>query len=276
LIHFYKRSDMRVNKSRTEINLIRLLGRCQEMANNSTDLSSEWRLPKFVSSCEELFQSLPKPPDSSAPSQDSLLEYQNKIQFLKSMLLPSEDTEHPATMPTSPAPVISVPLPQGPAMARDTVSKQIYQKASERQNTSTRDQLFGSEREGKGVAGLQGVSLDKILADHRDQQERVAEEMIKLTQSLKEQSAAAGTIIRGDTAMLEQSSTMAENNLDKLGVETKKVEEFSARGNCRCWIWLMMGIVVLTFVGMVLMMRLFSKKLPPVEVKTQSSLRAEL
>merc|ERR1712129_208974 len=65
------------------------------------------------------------------------------------------------------------------------------------------------------MVGLQGVSLDKILADHRDQQEKVAEEMIKLTQSLKEQSAAAGSIIRGDTGRREQSSVMAENNLDK-------------------------------------------------------------
>jgi len=263
-------------KSRAEINLTRLLARCQDMANNSTDLTSEWRLPKFVSSCEELFQSLPKPPDSSAPSQDSLLEYQNKIQFLKSMLPPCDDPEYIQTTSSTPVPVLTVPLPQGPAMARDTVSKQIYQKASERQNTSTRDQLFGMEGEEKGVGGLQGVSLDKILADHRDQQEKVAEEMIKLTQDMKKQSEIAGTIIRGDTGMLEQSSMMAENNLDKLGVETKKVEEFSSRGNCRCWIWLMMGIVVLTFVGMVLMMRLFSKKLPVVEVKSQSSVRAEL
>jgi len=263
-------------KSRTEINLTRLLGRCQDMANSSTDLANEWRLPKFVSSCEDLFQSLPKPPDSSAPSQDSLLEYKNKIQFLKSMLPPVEDPEHPPSLSTAPSPVLSVPLPQGPAMARDTVSKQIYQKASERQNASTREQLFGEDRDEKGVTGLQGVSLDKILADHRDQQEKVAEEMIKLTQSLKEQSAAAGTIIRGDTTRLEQSSMLAENNLDKLSVEAKRVDEFSARGNCRCWIWLMMGIVVLTFVGMVLMMRLFSKKLPVVEVKSQSSVRAEL
>eukprot|EP00090_Calanus_glacialis_P006703 TRINITY_DN15235_c0_g1_i1.p1 TRINITY_DN15235_c0_g1~~TRINITY_DN15235_c0_g1_i1.p1 ORF type:complete len:268 (-),score=110.54 TRINITY_DN15235_c0_g1_i1:128-931(-) len=267
---------MRGIKSRTEINLTRLLARCQDMANNSTDLATEWRLPKFVSSCEDLFHSLPKPPDSSAPSQDSLMEYQNKIQFLKSMLPPCEDTDHPTTTSTAPNPVLSVPLPQGPAMARDTVSKQIYQKASERQNASARDQLFGVDGEEKGMAGLQGVSLDKILADHRDQQEKVAEEMIKLTQSLKEQSAAAGTLIRGDTARLEQSSVMAENNLDKLGVEAKRVGEFSARGNCRCWIWLMMGIVILTFVGMVLMMRLFSKKLPVVEVKPQSSIRSEL
>ena len=241
---------MRGIKSRTEINLTRLLARCQDMAYNSTDLATEWRLPKFVSSCEDLFHSLPKPPDSSAPSQDSLMEYQNKIQFLKSMRPPSKDTDQPTTTSTAPTPGLSVPLPQGPAMARDTVSKQIYQKASERQNASARDQLFGVDGEEKGLAGLQGVSLDKILTDHRDQQEKVAEEMIKLTQSLKEQSAAAGTLIRMYTAKLEQSSVMAENNLDKLGVEAKRVWEFSARGNCRCWIWLMMGIVILTFVGL--------------------------
>ena len=72
------------------------------------------------------------------------------------------------------------------------------------------------------LVGLQDVTLDKILADHRDQQEKVAEEMIKLNQSLKEQSAAAGTIIRGGTGKLEKSSVMAEINLEKLGVEAKR------------------------------------------------------
>ena len=268
---------MRIERSRTEINLTRLLTKCQEMANNSTDLSAEWRLPKFVAKCEELFTTLPKPPDTTAPSQDNLMEFQNKIQFLKSIIPPDQSLVESNTESTSsPKPVLSVPLPQGAGLARDTISKQIYQKASERQHASVRDELFGTDDQ-KGSMGLQGVSLDKILAEHRDQQERVAEEMIKLTQSLKEQSQVAGTIIRGDTAKLEQSSAMAESNLGKLGVEAKRVGEFSARGNCRCWIWLMMAIVVLTFVGMVLMMRLFSKKLPVVEVKSQPPhSRAEL
>ena len=46
--------------------------------------------------------------------------------------------------------------------------------------------------------------MDAILAEHKDQQERVAEEMIALTRSLKEQSAAAGSLIRKDTAKLGQ------------------------------------------------------------------------
>ena len=49
--------------------------------------------------------------------------------------------------------------------------------------------------------------MDAILAEHKDQQERVAEEMIALTRSLKEQSAAAGSLIRKDTAKLGQVDT---------------------------------------------------------------------
>ena len=54
---------------------------------------------------------------------------------------------------------------------------------------------------------------------------------------------------------------------------------------CRCWIWLMMGLVVLTFIMMVMTMRLFRKKLPPPVVyesatpappPVSSSIRAEL
>ena len=56
---------MREKKSRGEINLSRLLGRCQDIANTSSDLGQEWRLPKFLSSCEDLLSALPKAPDPS-------------------------------------------------------------------------------------------------------------------------------------------------------------------------------------------------------------------
>ena len=251
---------MKVIKSRTEIALIRLLERCQEMAKNSEDIASEWRLPEFVASCEQMLTSLPKAPDSCATSPDSVLEYQNKIKFLKSLLPPPEEEKYETDQRPAQQ-IVPMPLPQGSSLARDTVSKQIYQKMAERQNLSSRDQLLGqtSNREPEGVKG--GMTLDKLMADQREQQERIAEEMIMLTRSLGEQSRIAGNIIRSDTAKLESASAMADSNLEKLDVETKRVGEFSARGNCRCWIWLMMVIVVFTFIGMVLMMRLFSKKI---------------
>ena len=111
-------------------------------------------------------------------------------------------------------------------------------------------------------------------SDQREEQEKIAEEMILLTRSLKEQSSVAGDIIRKDNIKLEASSSMADSNLDKLKVETERVGEFSARGNCRRWIWLMMVLVMFTFIGMVLKMRLFSKKVyisPSSSTPVQSS-----
>lgn len=271
---------MKVIKSRTEIALTRLLAKCQEMANNTDDLSQEWRLAKFVSACEEMMSSLPTAPHSNAPSQDTVTEFQNKIKFLKSLIPPPEDENVETEFKQAPA-TVPMPLPQGSSLARDTVSKQIYQKMAERQHTSTRDQLLGSSsnnnnnsNSGSKAGAKGGVTLDKILSDQREEQEKIAEEMILLTKSLKEQSSVAGDIIRKDTIRLEASSAMADSNLDKLKVETERVGEFSARGNCRCWIWLMMVLVVFTFIGMVLMMRLFSKKVyippPPTPVETST------
>ena len=223
---------MKVVKSRTEIALTRLLNKCQEMANNTDDLSQEWRLPKFVSACEEMLSSLPSSPSSNAPSQDTVTEFQNKIKFLKSLLPPPENEDVDTEFKQAP-PTVPMPLPQGSSLARDTVSKQIYQKMAERQHSSTRDQLLSSSSNNNNISSKTGVkggvTLDKILSDQREEQEKIAEEMILLTKSLKEQSSVAGDIIRKDTIRLEASSSMADSTLDKLKVETERVGEFSAR-----------------------------------------------
>jgi len=263
---------MTVRRSRQEISLSRLLARCQEMANTS-DMATDWRLPKFLATCEEMLRALPRAPDPASPSQDCQQEYQNKIEFLRKMV-PSPTSPSARTTSEAPHTMPGLPLPQGTAVTRDTVSKQIFQKAAERQNMTVREELFGSSV-GGSVVREGGASLDKILAEHRDEQERVAEEMIQLTRSLKEQSAAAGSMVKADSERLTQAADLAETNLSKLGVETARVGEFSARGNCRCWIWLMMAIVILTFVGMVLMMRLFRKKIPVPET-LQTDSRSEL
>jgi len=278
---------MSKRKSRQEINLSRLIVRCQEIANNSSDISQEWRLSKFVSSCEELLSTLPRTPDPTAPSAESLLQYRNCLELLKKLVPPdsASDIQDDVFRGEPGVPNRgSLPLPQGVVTCRDTVSRQIYQRAAERQQTGLREQLLGpsgGSKDGPETSSFGvGTNLDKILAEHKDQQERVAEEMIALTRSLKEQSAAAGSMIRNDTGRLTQAADMADSNLAKLGEETSRVNEFSGRGSCRCWIWLMMGLVVLTFMMMVMTMRLFRKKLPaPVYesvTPSTSSFKAEL
>ena len=214
--------EMKIRKSREEISLSRLLARCQEIAGSSSDLSQEWRLPTFLDSCDQMISSLPKSPDPTAPSSEALLEYRNSLDLLRKLLPPKQEELEDLRDNDLPSPP-PVPLPQG-TTSRDTVSRQIYQRAVEKQQGNMREQLLGPagagivENTGAPTAqilcelllsglGVGRGNLDAILAEHKDQQERVAEEMIALTRSLKEQSAAAGSLIRKDTAKLGQVNT---------------------------------------------------------------------
>ena len=156
-------AEMKIRKSREEISLSRLLARCQEIAGSSSDLSQEWRLPTFLDSCDQMLASLPKSPDPTAPSPEALLEYRNSLALLRKLLPPKQleeledlrDDDLPSPLP--------VPLPQG-TTSRDTVSRQIYQRAVEKQQGSMREQLLGPVGAGlvENTGGLD-MCLPQIL-----------------------------------------------------------------------------------------------------------------
>jgi len=254
-------------KPRNEINLSLLLNKTAELANNSKCIEEEWRLPKYVSAAEEMYNKLAQLPDPAAPTSDEKLNYQNKLVFLQSLVKKvssdgftnssSEDRLDGKSSAKKP-----MMLPQGPAFTKDTMSKQIAQKAAERAHQTQREQLFGKRNPDSMSTDFKEQDFDKLLAMHRDEQEKIAEEMISMTKRLKEQSMVAHTIVKEDTERVEKINKKADENLAKLDSEGGRISKLASRWNCRCWIWLAMLIVLLTFVGMVLLMKLFKKKLP--------------
>ena len=94
---------------------------------------------------------------------------------------------------------------------------------------------------------------------HHQAQEQVAEEMLGLTKTLKEQSLAAKDVILKDTAVIEKAAEVADKNTDRLKKEADRLEEHT-KSSCRCWIWLLLGIVIMTFISMVWVMKLFRKR----------------
>jgi len=251
-------------KPRNEINLSLLLNKTTELANNSKCIEEEWRLSKYVSAAEEMYNKLPQLPDPAAPTSDEKLNYQNKLVFLQSLV---KKVTNDGGATNSPEDRLdekclskkAMMLPQGPAFTKDTMSKQIAQKAAERAHQSQREQLFGKRNPD---ADFKEQDFDKLLAMHRDEQEKIAEEMVSMTKRLKEQSMVAHTIVKEDTDRVEKINKKADENLAKLDSEGGRISKLASRWNCRCWIWLAMLIVLLTFVGMVLLMKLFKKKLP--------------
>ena len=90
--------------------------------------------------------------------------------------------------------------------------------------------------------------IDDLLKAHHDAQEQVAEEMLSLTRSLKEQTEAAGQVIRKDISTLERTRDTAEKNQDKLSIESERLAKHT-QTLCRWWIWLIMVTVTITFIG---------------------------
>uniref|UniRef100_A0A8C4V2C8 Vesicle transport protein USE1 n=1 Tax=Falco tinnunculus TaxID=100819 RepID=A0A8C4V2C8_FALTI len=69
--------------TRLELNLMRLLSRCEALAAERRD-REEWRLEKYVAALEDMLRELNK--QASKPAPELLNEYSRKVDFLKGLL----------------------------------------------------------------------------------------------------------------------------------------------------------------------------------------------
>lgn len=95
-------------------------------------------------------------------------------------------------------------------------------------------------------SNIQDDDLDAILKYNRNIQEKIAENMLSMTSTMKEQALAASAIIRKDIGMLETSDKLTDVNAIKLKKESLKLEEHTS-SKWRCWVWLMIAFVLVVF-----------------------------
>uniref|UniRef100_A0A5F8ALE3 Vesicle transport protein USE1 n=1 Tax=Macaca mulatta TaxID=9544 RepID=A0A5F8ALE3_MACMU len=92
--------------SRLELNLVRLLSRCEAMAAEKRD-PDEWRLEKYVGALEDMLQALKV--HASKPASEVINEYSWKVDFLKGMLQAEKLVRRGAPPPQPPSPLTFVP-----------------------------------------------------------------------------------------------------------------------------------------------------------------------
>lgn len=121
-----------------------------------------------------------------------------------------------------------------------------------------RNNLLGL-RQRKVIESGPSGDVDEVLKYHENKQQKITEEMLSLTRTLKEQSETANKIIKMDTEVVSRSTELAQQNFNKLSVESVKLGEHSKKA-WRCWMWLMLVIVLIVFINMVLFMKVVKKK----------------
>ncbi|KAM4883770.1 vesicle transport protein USE1 [Sylvia borin] len=254
--------------TRLELNLMRLLSRCEALAAERRD-PEEWRLEKYVAALEDMLRELKK--QSSKPAPELLNEYSRKVDFLKGLLEAeklSSSTEKalanqflaPGRTPTT-------------AKERTPATKTVHLQTKARCTGQMRSELLGTDplatddsdelniRKRKGLTSDEkqsAVELDAVLQHHQDMQEKLAEEMLSLARSLKNNTLAAQNVIKQDNQTLSHSLRMADQNFEKLKDESDRLEQH-AKKSVNWLLWIMLIVVCFIFISMILFIRIFPK-----------------
>lgn len=196
----------------------------------------------------------------SQPSKDTLLQYSNKVDFLKRLI--ELDKQPPRSTDKA---LSHEQIPPAPGVK----AKEILLKRQTKAIQDAREELLDSRSStrhsgDKGVrqrttAANTGEDFDAVLRYHNSMQEKIAEEMVSLAQNLKQNALLAGHIVKKDTETVQKNVQATDQNYRRLQDEQSRLEEHIRR-SCSCWIWLMLGIVCIVFLNMVVFMRVFPKR----------------
>ncbi|EAA11067.4 AGAP005893-PA [Anopheles gambiae str. PEST] len=222
--------------SKLEINIRSLIAQCEEIV--AVD-KQDWRLKKYIRSLDIMIQELEEQFDK--PEDKVLEDYQNRCTELKQASSYVEPTpEEKRRLRTK---------PKATDPAGDDVMREVRQFHDQKYEKELRSELFNGNfstirrRAGQKVA----ENLEQTVKQYSTEQERLAEDMLKLTRNLKEQTETAGKILKKDTEIVSKSAKLTDQNTSSLTTESTKLQENSKKA-CKCWMWLMIVFVIITFI----------------------------
>lgn len=93
-----------------------------------------------------------------------------------------------------------------------------------------------------------GSDMEQAMKYYHHSQEKITENMLLLTQNLKEQTETANRIIKKDTDVVKRSAEISDINLSSLTKEDGKLHEQSNNA-FKYWMWIMIVLVMMVFIG---------------------------
>lgn len=164
----------------------------------------------------------------------NISSYQERTRELKTEINYVEEPDRPSKLRSSKTKV-----------SEDGILKEIKQLNNAKYNSELRKELF----DGDDASGLRKrATNDNMEQYYANIQEKISDDMLALTRNLKEQTLTASKIIKKDTDVALKSTKMAYQNTGSLEKESKKLDEHNRKA-CKCWIFIMMGLVIAIFIG---------------------------
>uniref|UniRef100_A0A0N4ZSJ4 Vesicle transport protein USE1 n=1 Tax=Parastrongyloides trichosuri TaxID=131310 RepID=A0A0N4ZSJ4_PARTI len=120
-----------------------------------------------------------------------------------------------------------------------------------------RTELFGNET----VIGQDHANIDSdvYISQQEEKQAKLANELLNLTKAMKSNFQTARKVLKDDNVLLDKMAQKTDKSKDSLTVESKRLSEHTKRNLCDCLTFLMIIVVVWSFLGMVMIMKIFPK-----------------
>lgn len=224
-------------KSRNEIDFLRLLKQCQKIADQR-----DWRLEKYVDALSEKLDKL-RNQNVNHLARDTLEEYGRKIQFLRGLI----ETEK---LPSAEKRLLAAEL-----LAPDRETKSTHLLTTNKYHDQMRQELLLSNR--RRFGNSRGEKRGD--GDENDVNEDITQNLLELTNNIRESMNAANSIIQKDTETLSSVAGGADTVSLKMQKNTDKLSEFVRKG-CQWALWIALPLVTFTFLMMVIFIRLFPKQ----------------
>ncbi|XP_065911683.1 vesicle transport protein USE1-like [Dysidea avara] len=254
-----------------EIKIKRLLQKCEDWLSNKiqngTGTNKWWRLDQYIATLDSRISQLDIP--ESGADNDVLQSFKQSLQVLKQVVQrEKEDDLRRQQLPDK-------LLQRQHSVTVSNTSKQLLHRVANRKECDLRNELFGrsisqvsttsgglspgeSSRPSLRQRDVLAEDIEAVLETHQHMQDKLAEDMIAMAKSLKSNALVAREVIRGDNKMLTTTSELAEQNIDQLSEETKRLKKHSAN-SCSCGIWIMLLFVFIVFFVMILFIRIAPK-----------------
>ena len=101
--------------------------------------------------------------------------------------------------------------------------------------------------------------LHEQTKSEEDTQDEIARAMLETTGNIKENALKISSIVQDDQKTLVKATQQVDHNMAKLQAQSKRLRHNAYNGS-NCWIYLMLIVVMLTFIYLTLFMRMFRKR----------------
>ncbi|KAK0422407.1 hypothetical protein QR680_007554 [Steinernema hermaphroditum] len=260
--------------SKDEIYFQRLLHRMKKRCRDDEVSANVYKLSASCTLLENLFSKLQ---DDKAIDSDVLMQYGRDVQQLKIII----DAERKKTAEDRLRSIQTLPrvFPSTDLRRRRGESEAVAAEDDEERDevhetcslikaraksvyvADLRKQLLGTTKK-NGLMGPEGdLSSDDVITKHEKLQGDLAEDLLKLTYSLKDNFTIAGNVIRADNQTLSNMHLSAEANKSSLAFESKRLEHHAYRSWINCVMVAVIIIVVWSFLAMVVLIKFIGKKM---------------